>query len=153
MDETIRQIEGEIDRSRAELGSHLRELEARVDAATDWREHVRARPYAAAGVAVATGLVLGQWIGHRQRKGRLPREPMSPREPTRSAMSKRSIDASGQAYDLFEKVANAMIAVAAGRLTQYLGGLVPGFSEEFRRVEAKGRGPSSTVAAPDVALT
>ena len=40
MDETANQIEAHIDRTRERLGSNLRELESRVDAATDWREFI-----------------------------------------------------------------------------------------------------------------
>ena len=58
MAETIQQIETHIDRTRDVLGSHLRELEARVSAATDWREYVRARPYTTLAAAMAGGLVL-----------------------------------------------------------------------------------------------
>ena len=39
MDETANQIEAQIDRTRERLGSNFRELEDKVDAVTDWREH------------------------------------------------------------------------------------------------------------------
>ena len=70
MDETIQQIETHIDRTRDELGSHLRELEARVSAATDWREYVRARPYTTLAAAMTGGLVLATVLtkkGHPRR--------------------------------------------------------------------------------------
>lgn len=131
MAETVRQIESEIDRTRAELGTHLRELEARVDAAMDWREHVRARPVLAVGAAVAAGLVLGQLV----RPGR-SRTATSESLAAVSASPGRAVDVRGKAYDLWESIANAMIGVAAARLTGYISGLVPGFSEELQRAEA-----------------
>ena len=44
MAQTVDQIASQIDRTRERLGSNLKELEQKVDAATDWREHYRARP-------------------------------------------------------------------------------------------------------------
>ena len=125
MAETIQQIETHIDRTRDELGSHLRELEARVSAATDWREYVRARPYTTLAAAMAGGLVLATVLTKRDN----PRRFRAP-EPTQS---RSSIDARGQAMGLWEDIANALIGVAATGVKTYIGGLVPGFTEEIRR--------------------
>ena len=132
MAERVQQIESEIDRTRAELGSHLRELESRVDAAMDWREHVRTRPYLALGVAVAGGVMLGQ-LARPGRARSMVRALES--STTAAARSQSSIDARGKAYGVWEDVANAMIAVAATRLTGYIGSLVPGFTDEMRRMK------------------
>lgn len=59
MDQTIDQIEADIDQTRARLGSNLRELTGKVEAATDWREYVRARPWVALGVAAVVGVLVG----------------------------------------------------------------------------------------------
>ena len=125
MAETIQQLETHIDRTRDELGSHLRELEARVSAATDWREYVRARPYTTLAAAMAGGLVLATVLTKRE----TPRRFRAP-EPTQSRWS---IDARGQAMGLWEDIANALIGVAATGVKTYIGGLVPGFTEEIRR--------------------
>ena len=74
MAETIQQIETHIDRTRDELGSHLRELEARVSAATDWREYVRARPYTTLAAAMAGGLVLATVLTKRDPRGASERQ-------------------------------------------------------------------------------
>ena len=58
MDETPREIEEHIDRTRERLGSHLKELEHKVEAATDWREHFRARPHFFLGAAFVGGAML-----------------------------------------------------------------------------------------------
>lgn len=131
MAERVQQIESEIDRTRAELGSHLRELESRVDAAMDWREHVRARPYLAMGAAVVGGVALGQLA----RPGRARSVARALEPTTTTPRPHGSIDARGKAYGIWEDVANAMIAVAATRLTGYIGSLVPGFTEEMRRMK------------------
>ena len=59
MDQTANEIEAHIDRTRDRLGSNLRELEHRVDAATDWREHFRERPHLFLAAAFAGGVMLG----------------------------------------------------------------------------------------------
>lgn len=131
MAERVQQIESEIDRTRAELGSHLRELESKVDAAMDWREHVRARPYLAMGVAVAGGVVLGQLA----RPGRARSMARALESTTSAPRPHSSIDARSKAYGIWEDIANAMIAVAATQLTGYIGSLVPGFTDEIRRMK------------------
>ena len=62
MDETANQIEAQIDRTRERLGSNLRELEDKVDAATDWREHFRERPYLFLGAAFIGGVALASAV-------------------------------------------------------------------------------------------
>ena len=58
MDETAHEIEAHIDRQRERLGSNLKELEDKVDAATDWREHFRERPHLFLGAAFVGGAIL-----------------------------------------------------------------------------------------------
>ena len=72
MDETLGQIEAHIDQTRERLGANLKELERRVDVATDWREHFHARPYIALGLAVAGGMLLARVAGSRS-----PRQHLS----------------------------------------------------------------------------
>ena len=58
MDETANEIEAHIDRTRERLGSNLKELEDKVDAATDWREHFRERPHLFLGIVFAGGVLV-----------------------------------------------------------------------------------------------
>jgi hypothetical protein len=60
MDETANEIEAHIDRTRKRLGSNLRELEDKVDAATDWREQFRGRPHVFLGAAFFGGAMLAR---------------------------------------------------------------------------------------------
>jgi len=60
MDETANEIEAHIDRTRERLGSNLRELEDKVDAATDWREQFRGRPHVFLGAAFVGGAMLAR---------------------------------------------------------------------------------------------
>ena len=136
MDETIPRIERHIDRTREQFAAHVRELETRVGAATDWREHVKARPYVALAVAVAGGVLLSHLA--RSSRGAQPKRvaPTVPGAASTPSMH-RTIDATGQVRELWENVANAMIGVAGARLTSYISEFVPGFSEELRRVQAR----------------
>lgn len=128
MDQTLRQLEGEIDRSRQQLGSHLRELEARVDAATDWRTHVRARPYVALATAAAAGALVSAVLAPSR-----PRRPGQPKEPRLDASAPRqhAIDVKGQVNDLWRGIATTLMGVAAGRVASLIGDLVPGFRDEW----------------------
>jgi len=62
MDETVDQIEAHIDRTRDRLGSNLRELEEKVDAATDWRAYFRERPHVFLAAAFFGGVVLARTL-------------------------------------------------------------------------------------------
>ena len=83
MGPTVEQIEGQIDRTRDRLASNLDEFERRFDAATDWREYFRAKPFIFLGAAVAGGAVAALVFG----KGRPNGAYHSPKRPSNEAMS------------------------------------------------------------------
>jgi len=62
MDQAADKIEAHIDRTRERLGSNLRELEEKVEAATDWRAHYQARPQYFLGGAFAAGVLLAATV-------------------------------------------------------------------------------------------
>ena len=139
MDETAHKIEAYIDRTRERLGSNLRELEDKVDAATDWREQFRARPHLFLGGAVAGGLLLATVL-----------RPKSPRDVFDSAnesplpsVSRNGVNAQEQALELWNNIKGALIAVAAMRVTEYISELIPGFDEHYRRAAQSHEMPRS----------
>jgi hypothetical protein len=132
MDEVVHQLESQIDRSRERLGSHLRELEARVDAATDWRSYVRARPYAAVATALAAGAALSVALGSLRRPSRVS-VGAAPTRPFETAPRGQPSEFKRQITDLWHDISAALLGVAAGRLTGAIGDLVPGFVEELDR--------------------
>ena len=75
MDETAYEIEEHIDRTRERLGSNLRELEDKVEAATDWREHFRERPHLFLGAAFVGGALVAATLraGPPGRTGQMTR--------------------------------------------------------------------------------
>jgi Protein of unknown function (DUF3618) len=132
MAETVDQIEAHIDRTRQRLGSNLDELERRVDAATDWREQFRARPYTALGVAFAGGVVMATVLRRRSPGQRFATVRAA------AAPSRRGIEAREQALDVWNNIKQALIGVATTRVTDYMGELIPGFHEHLQRAEQRG---------------
>ena len=129
MDQTVHEIEAHIDRTRDRLGSNLQELEDKVDAATDWREQFRSRPFAALGVACIAGALIGAALHTRR-----PRRPaFEPASQGYRPSTLRRIDAEGQLLDLWDNIRGALLGVAAARVQRYIGEVIPGFDEEYRR--------------------
>jgi hypothetical protein len=130
MDETPREIEAHIDRTRERLGSHLMELEHRVEAATDWREHFRARPGFFLGAAFVGGATLAVALHARSQ------QPVADdAEIRRFADDPNS--ARAQVLELWNILKGALIGVASTRIKDYLGEVMPGFDEHYRRAEQR----------------
>ena len=129
MDETANEIEAQIDRTRERLGSNLRELEDKVDAATDWREHFRERPHLFLGAAFVGGIVIGSVLKPQSAVRRLS-VAAHPSEVSGGSVQ-------GQVWELWNNVQGALIGVASARLKEYIGELVPGFDEHYHRAEQR----------------
>lgn len=129
MDEEVHKIEAHIDRTRERLGSNLRELENKVDAATDWREQFRARPHIFLAGAIAGGALLAAVL--RPRSSRHVLDASS--ESRLSSVSRNSVNAQEQALELWNNIKGALIGVTAMRVTEYISELIPGFDEHYRR--------------------
>jgi hypothetical protein len=128
MDKTADQIEAHIERTRERLGSNFRELENKVEAATDWRGHFRQRPHLFLGAAVIGGMVLASAFKSKS-GGRV-----------RAALSGAPVvgghgSVQGQARELWDNVQGALLGVATARITDYVADLVPGFDEHYRQAE------------------
>lgn len=134
MDEAAHKIEAHIDRTRERLGSNLRELEHKVDAATDWREQFRARPHLFLGGAIAGGVLLAAVLRPSSSRDVFD----SSNESNLASVSRNGVNAQEQALELWNNVKGALIAVAAMRVTEYISELIPGFDEHYRRA-AQGR--------------
>jgi hypothetical protein len=130
MDETASEIEAHIDRTRERLGSNLRELEDKVDAATDWREHFRGRPHLFLGAAFVGGVMLGSALRRT-----------SPTRERGDVDVRRAVGGNGsvraQAGELWNNIQGALVGVASARIKEYLGELVPDFDEHYRRIEQR----------------
>jgi hypothetical protein len=129
MDEAAHKIEAQIDRTRERLGSNLRELEHRIDAATDWREQFRARPHLFLGGAIAGGALVAAVV----RKKSSRRVFDSSGEAHLGSVSRNGVNAQQQALELWNNIKSALMGVAATRITGYVSELIPGFDEHYRR--------------------
>ena len=138
VDETASQIEAHIDRTRERLDSNLRELEDRVDAATDWREHFRRRPHVFLGAAFVGGFVFASAFTSRS-AGR----PMSSMAVNPAEGGHGSIQA--QARDVWHNVQGALVGLATAQIKNYISDLVPGFDEHYRRAEQRTAGRSGSL--------
>jgi hypothetical protein len=131
MDETSHQIEAHIDRTRERLGSNLRELEDKIEAATDWREHFRERPHVFLGAAFIGGIALASAIKSRSGRSPLPGGVVNP-----AVGGHRPVEM--QVRELWNNVQGALVGVATAQIKDYIGNLVPGFDEHYRLAEQRG---------------
>jgi hypothetical protein len=107
----------------------MRELEGKIDAATDWREQFRGRPHVFLGAAFVGGVVLA---GVLRSKG-------PSRAPSTAAVNGNGGHGSAlrQAMALWNNVQGALLGVAAARVKDYIGEMVPGFDDHYRRAEER----------------
>ena len=133
MGETTSQIEAQIAHSRETLGSNLHELEQKVKAVTDWKQHFRTSPVMLLGVAFGGGVVLATMLGGRGRNGRSSPVPGQPETLMGTSYQK------SQALETWDKIKGALMGVAATRVKDYVDEIIPGFKEEFRRSGEKTR--------------
>jgi hypothetical protein len=122
MDQTVDEIEADIDRVRARVGSNLRELEDRFEAATDWREHFRAHPWAVLGAASLFGFVIGAALKPEEGDEEVPRRSLH-------GPSVR------QLTPMLDNLAEALMAVASTRVKGLIADMIPGFQEQLARIE------------------
>lgn len=130
MGQTVQQIEAHIDSTRERLGSNLHELERKVDAATDWREHFAARPFTLMSVAFAGGVIVATTL-----RGRSVRRPSQFAVRTASEPHAGTDAQKYQALQIWDNIKGALIGLAATRVKDYVGELIPGFDEQFQRTE------------------
>jgi hypothetical protein len=121
MGQTTNQIENHLGQARENLGANFRELERKVSDITDWRYHFRSHPVTLIGVAFGGGILLATMLG---RKRTLP-----PGELSSVAVSPYK----QKAAETWDHITDALIGMAATRVTDFVGEVVPGFKEELTR--------------------
>jgi hypothetical protein len=136
MGPTVEQIEGHIDRTRDQLASNLDEFERRFDAATDWREYFRARPFVFLGAAVAGGAIAAIIFGNARSNGPYRSQNRPPAEAIAgSAFAARPNSPAAQASQVWNNLKCAAVSLAATRLKEYVDSFLPGFDEHYQRAE------------------
>ena len=141
MGEDSSQIEQRILAERAHLGRNLDELESRARDMADWRTHFRNHPGAAVGLAFGAGMALGMLAvpasDPRDAGGETADASDEPYRPRRThALAAIAAGVGGdrakqQIGATWERIADALLGVAAARAVAFVGELVPGFRDHF----------------------
>jgi len=119
MGDTTHQIENHIEKTRDALGANLHELERKVGEITDWRYQFKNRPMPMLGLAFGGGILLATMLG-------------SPRHASPSRAASFPAGAyKHKAGETWDHIRDALLGVAATRVTDFVGELIPGFREEF----------------------
>lgn len=136
MDQTVEQIEARIGRTREQLGSTLSAIEGKVEAATDWREHMRARPWLMIGAACVGGALLAATL--RPRAAATAAGTAAGFQAVAAPVGRsRGRDAAAEVLGLWDNLTAALLGVASVRVKDYIAQRIPGFDEQFARVEQR----------------
>ena len=151
MGEKSNEIERNIEQTRAELGSNLQALEEKVKGAADWRRQFDKSPLTMIGLAFGGGMLLAAAVGGRSRLSYADRHGNGFSSPKIEGAFKESEKATAsqlrRASNTWDTIKGALIGVAAGKVQTLLKEAVPGFREEFRRVQRREHPEAET---PDV---
>ena len=140
MGESTSEIERDIAAERNELGRNLQLLEHKARSLTDWRMHFRKHPFALMAVALGGGALLGLLTSRlRETQATQPEydeeerflEPEEPRYSAPSAFAASAARARRQFGDTWDRIADALLAVASAKAIQFVANKVPGFREEY----------------------
>lgn len=151
MGEKPDQIERHIYEKRNELGENINELQQKVKTEVDWRTQFDRRPLAMVGIAFGGGLLLSMLIGRsrnshdsastRSRRWRRESEEYTRPEREEWPESERwqSEDKGPSAWD---NIRDAVIAIAASKLSRLIEEVVPGFTEQYKSRQSERRASS-----------
>jgi hypothetical protein len=129
VDQDTSQIERDIARERQDLGHNLHELERLARQLADWRTYYRRNPLWFLGGAIGAGMILGAVA---TRSDADVYEP-DPHEVAPAAPHGIRSRAGRRADETWERVSDALMDVAAAKVVQFVGGLVPGFNDHYGR--------------------
>jgi hypothetical protein len=150
MDQRPEQIEQHIRHQRSELEDNFSELEEKVKGAFDWRTQFEERPGVMLGAAFVGGVLLAALIPNtsditrrvtsRRRSFGDTSYAYENRDPAAGghdsvskAYSAYASPQSRQASETWDHLKNAAIGLGVSRLTELVEGLVPGFSEQYKK--------------------
>jgi hypothetical protein len=142
MAENSEQVERHIEERRNSLSNDISELERKAKEAVDWRAQVDRHPG-----TMLSAIFRG---GSRRSKSSRPAEPSSALQAYSTESNAANADyqaamAAGEDYhgsaasQTFENVKGALLGVALAKCEEFLEGLLPGFSTQYRKAEARNR--------------
>lgn len=160
MDQRPEQIEQHIRHQRSELEDNFSELEEKVKGAFDWRTQFEQRPGLMLGAAFAGGVLLAAILPSNSNITQRATSRRRSFADSYNSYDNRNMAASGgsespseaysaytsagskQAAETWDNLKNAAIGLGVSRLTELVEGLVPGFSEHYKKA-ASGRPTTS----------
>ena len=132
MGETKNQIENHIEDAREDLGANLQELERKVKSVTDWKHYYAKSPITMIGVAFGAGVLLAAMSGRRDRSRRRVANSVSAVSQDVVTGTHRHKDKAVEAWD---NIKGALVGMAAARVKDYVGEIVPGFRHHYDRAQ------------------
>jgi hypothetical protein len=149
MGERSNQITRQIEETRDELGSNLQELETKVKDVTDWRRQFQKSPLTMMGIAFGGGILLSRVLGGSSRHSRRYRSRDFEDGHERSAHRETggARHEMNKAADTWDNIKGALIGIAANKAQDFLRSAVPGFHEEYSKVEQH-KGPQRLEHSP-----
>lgn len=144
MGENSDQIERHIQEQRDELGDNIGELQKKAKNAVDWRNQVQHRPMAMMGIAFAGGVLLSALLPHNRQRSSSRRSSSSghwtPSGNTEIARPDFARNTESEYHNVgvarkWGSIKGALVGVAATRLGSFLKEMLPGFDEEYRKIE------------------
>jgi hypothetical protein len=125
--ESTNQIELEIMAERRQLGRNLSELEMKAQQLGDWRTYYRRHPTLLLGLALGGGLALSAMARRRASSPDNVGPTTSDRVYAPVSRTRRHVQ------DTWETVSDVLLGMAAGKVMEFVGGVVPGFTDELNR--------------------
>jgi hypothetical protein len=138
MGQTTDQIENQIESTREDLKSNLRELETRVKSAADWRRYFAEHTGTMVAAAFGGGVLLAAMLG-----GRSSRSAAGQLGSSAASAHQWNGGTRREVLENLDSIKSALVAMATTRFKSMLGEMVPGFNEHLARTEAD-RGREST---------
>jgi uncharacterized protein DUF3618 len=131
------QIERHIESARSELGSNLHELETKVRQAADWRTYFERNPMTLMGLAFGGGVLLASVLGTKNGAASIV---------TQEQYGKNSLPGSRnyQVTDPWSTLKGALIGLAGTKVRNLLNEALPGFSEQYERMERENSASASS---------
>jgi len=130
MGETTNQIENHIEDTREDLGSNLQELERKVKSVTDWKHYYEKSPMTMIGVAFGAGVLLAAMGGKKHYRSKR-RFASSQSHDLSSGMHREK----NKVMETWDNIKGALLGVAATRVKDYVGDIVPDFHEHYDRAQ------------------
>lgn len=138
MGQATEQIEAHIEQAKEDLGSNLQELEQKVKSVADWKQHVRTNPMTMVGVAFGGGMLLSTIVGSRRTSRNWERR-LGPSVPNGQIATK------GKGMKAWRLIKTALAGVAAARVQDFVGQVIPGFQEQYQRASEKAEAAEPSV--------